>query len=130
MRLIGGEFVTHFNEYRTQLFSPSGRICADESILWWYGQGGHWINLGLLIYVAMDRKPDNGADIHNDAGRRPGIMMQLVIFKSASNEEDQEDDEDNLPHGTKVLKELVMPWANTDSIVCADSYFSSVPAAE
>ena len=23
-----------------------------------------------------------------------------------------------------------MPWANTDRIVCADSYFASVPAAE
>ena len=25
---------------------------------------------------------------------------------------------------------LVMPWANTDRIVCADTYFASVPAAE
>ena len=57
-------------------------------------------------------------------------MMQLRIVKSLKNEEDQQDDRDNLPHGTKVLKELVMPWANTDRIVCADSYFTSVPAAE
>ena len=51
-------------------------------------------------------------------------MMRLSIGKSESNEEqqkDDEDDEDNLPHGTKVLKELVMPWDNTDRIICADS---------
>ena len=48
-------------------------------------------------------------------------MMRLSILKSAKNEEEQQDYRDNLAHGTKVLKELVMPWANTDSIVCADS---------
>ena len=57
-------------------------------------------------------------------------MMRLRIVKSAKNEEEQQDDRDNLPHGTKFLKELVMPWANMDRIVCADSYFASVPAAE
>ena len=57
-------------------------------------------------------------------------MMRLRIFKSKHNEEEQKYDEDNIPHGTKVLKELVIPWANTDRIVCADSYFTSVPDAE
>ena len=47
-------------------------------------------------------------------------MMRLRIVKSARNEEEQEDDEDNLPHGKKMLKELVMPWDNTDWIVCED----------
>ena len=55
MRLIGGnffeDFVTHFNEYFKQLFYPSDLIYADESISWWYGQGGHWINLGVPMYV-------------------------------------------------------------------------------
>jgi Transposase IS4 len=32
-------------------------------------------------------------------------------------------------HGCNVLYELVRPWANTDSIVVADSYFASVQAA-
>ena len=104
MRLIGGEFVTPFNEYRTQIFSPSGLICADESILWWYGQGGHWINLGFSMYVEMDRKPENGEDIQNSACRRSGIMMRLRIVKSVNNEEEQQDDRGNIPHGTKVLK--------------------------
>ena len=47
-------------------------------------------------------------------------MMRLRIFKYVINEEEQEDDEDNRTHGTKVLKELVVPWANTDRIVCVD----------
>ena len=53
-------------------------------------------------------------------------MMRLNIVKYARNEAYQEDDEENLPHGTKFLKELVLPWDNTDRIVCEDSYFSSV----
>ena len=32
-------------------------------------------------------------------------------------------------HGCNVLYELVKPWANTDAVVVADSYFASVPAA-
>ena len=40
----------------------------------------------------------------------------------------REDDGDNL-HGCNVLAELVRPWANTDRVVCADSYFASVQAA-
>ena len=82
------------------------------------------------MYVAMDRKPENGAEIHNSACGRSGIMMRLRIFKSAKNEEEQQDDRKNIPHGTKVMKELVMLWANTDRIVCVDSYFVSVPAVE
>ena len=49
------DFVTHFNKYRINLFSPLDLICADESISWWYEQGGHLINLGLTMYVAMGR---------------------------------------------------------------------------
>ena len=54
-------------------------------------------------------------------------MMRLRIVKYAMDEAQKEDYEDNLPYGTKVLKELLMPWANTYSIICADSYFASVP---
>ena len=79
------DFVTHFNEYRTQLFSPLDLICADESISRWYGQGGHWINLGLPMYVEIDRKPENGAEIQNSACGQSGIMMRLRIVKSAKN---------------------------------------------
>ena len=57
------DLVTHFNEYRTQLFSPLDLICADESISRWYVKGDHWTNLGLPMYVAIDRKLENGEDI-------------------------------------------------------------------
>ena len=82
------------------------------------------------MYLAMYRKPENGAEIHNSACGWSGIMMRLSIFKSENNEEEQQDDEDNLPHSTKVLKWFVMPRDNTDRIVCANLYFASVPAAE
>ena len=82
------------------------------------------------MYVAIDRKMDNGVEIHNSACGRSGIMIRLGIVKSARHESEQEDDEYNLPHGTHVLKELAPPWANTDRMVCTDSYFASVPTAE
>ena len=82
------------------------------------------------MYVSMDRKPENRAEIQNSACRRSGNMMRLREINSAKNEEYQKDDEDNLPHGTKVLKKLLMPWSNTDRIVCTGSYFVSVPATE
>ena len=81
------DFVNNFNEYHTHLFSPSDIICADESISRWYGQGVHWINLGLTMYVAIDRNLENGSDIQNSACGRSGIIMRLRIMKSAKNEE-------------------------------------------
>ena len=38
-------------------------------------------------------------------------------------------DSNDYLHGCNVLYWLVKPWANTDSVVVADSYFASVPAA-
>ena len=56
------------------------------------------------MYVTMYRKPENGAEIQNSACGWSGIMMRLSIVKSENNEENQQDDEYNLPHGTKLLK--------------------------
>jgi hypothetical protein len=44
---------------------------------------------------------------------------------------DKEGDEEDeyLPHGAKIIKELVCPWWGNDWIVCADSYFASVVTA-
>jgi hypothetical protein len=39
--------------------SPSDVMCVGESTSKWYGTGGHWINEGLPMYVAIDRKPEN-----------------------------------------------------------------------
>ena len=86
------DFVTHFNQYHTNLFSPSDLMCDDESISRWYGQSGHWINLGFPMYVEMYRKPEKGAEIQNSACERSGIIIRLRILKSAKNEENQKDD--------------------------------------
>ena len=127
-RLVN-DLVKIFNEHRAQKFFPSDEICVDESMSWWYGQGSHWINHGLPMYVAIDRKPENGCEIQTAACGRSGVMIRLKIVKTA--EEDNAgvvtvDDGNN--HGTNVLKFLVEPWVRTDHCVCADSYFASVNA--
>ena len=71
--------------------------------------------------VAIDRNTENGVEIQHSACGRSWIRMRPRIMKSVKNEKYQQDERDNLPHGTKVPKEIVMPWANTDRIVCPDS---------
>ena len=56
------------------------------------------------MYVEMNRKPENGAEIRNYACRWSGIMLRLRTVKSANNEEEQQDDIEKLPHGKKFLK--------------------------
>ena len=80
--LIDG-FVEKFNEYRKHFFIPSHTICVDESISRWYGQGGFWINIGLQMYMAIDRKPENGGEIQNAAFGTSGVMLRLKLVKSA-----------------------------------------------
>jgi hypothetical protein len=124
--LVDG-FVENFNRYRETNFSPSDLICADESISRWYGQGGYWINHGLPQYIAIDRKPEFGCEIQNSCCGRSGIMLRLKLVKTMEEEHAHAQPGDGgLLHGTAVLKFLVLPWARTDRIVCADSYFASV----
>jgi Transposase IS4 len=80
------DFITRFNEHRRTHYSPTKVICVDESMSRWYGLGGHWINMGLPMYVAIDRKPDNGCEIQNCCDGLTGIMMQLKLVKSAVQE--------------------------------------------
>ena len=61
--MLVDDFVREFNEHRRRMCVPSEWICVDESISRWYGQGGSWINMGLPMYVAIDRKPENGCEI-------------------------------------------------------------------
>ena len=69
------DFVKNFNKHRAQNFPPSDEICVDESMSRWYGQGGHWINHGLPMYVAIDRKLENGCEIQNAACGCSGVMI-------------------------------------------------------
>ena len=77
------DFVEAFNDHRASAFQPSEMICVDESISRWYGKGGHWINHGLPMYIAMERKPDNGCEIQNSACDMSGIMLRLKLVKTA-----------------------------------------------
>jgi hypothetical protein len=72
----------------------------------------------------MERKPENGCEIHNFCDEKSGINLQLCVVKSCDT--DSEDIED-LNHGTKILLDLVKPWWNKmQHVICANSYFSSV----
>ena len=75
------------------------------------------------MYVAIDRKPENGCEIQNASCADSGVMIQLRKVKTKA-EEERVEVVDGINHGTKVLADLVKPWAHTSRIVCADSYFS------
>jgi len=83
------------------------------------------------MYVAIDRKPENRYEIQNVACGRSGIMMCLKIVTTAADQAANiSATERGLLHGTAVLQQLVAPWKGSGRIVCADSYFASVEAAE
>jgi hypothetical protein len=110
------DFVSFFNDHRQQQVYPSDRICVDESISRWYGMGGDWINVGLPVYVAMDRKLENGAEIQNACCAESGVMLQLRIRKSKAY--DSLDLDPLLGHGTAVLRELVSSLGRDRSYRC------------
>lgn len=129
--LLVDEFVDSFNEHHAALFIPSDLICVDELISRWYRQGGDWINHGLPMYVAIDRKPKNGCKIQNSACGKSGVMLCLKLVKTAKEEATTRTEEhEDLLHGTVILKTLIELWNYTDRLVCADSYFASVMAAQ
>jgi Transposase IS4 len=128
--LIDG-FIKAFNDNRASHMIVSDRlVCVDESFSRWYGMGGSYINIGLPCYISMDRKPEDGCEIWSCCDGRSGIMLQIMVVKSAEEKELQEKEDDiDLNHGTKVLMDLVKPWKNGNRIVCANSYFASVQCA-
>ena len=80
--LLVQDFIDNFNDHRSSLFLPGWLVCVDESISRWYGLGGHWINMGLPMYVSIDRKPEDGLEIQNACCARSGIMYQLKLVKT------------------------------------------------
>ena len=91
-------------------------ICANESISKWYGLGGYWINIGLPMYVAIDRKPENDCEIQKSACGKSGVMLRLKIVNHIESEDQQiADGPDKLLH---------------DRGVWADLYFASVTTAQ
>ena len=84
--MLVNDFVKNFNDYRERTFSPSDMICVDESISRWYGLGGHWINLGLPMYVAIDRKPKKDCKIQDSCEGRARIMLRLKLVMHKEDE--------------------------------------------
>ena len=80
--LLVDDMVEIFNSHREDSFIPSEWICVDESISQWYGLGGGWIHIGLPMYIAIDRKPENGCEIQNSACSESGVMLRLLLVKS------------------------------------------------
>ena len=122
------DHVDNFNDHRARNFVPIHRICVDESISRWYGQGGSWINHDLPHYVDIDRKPESGAEIQNAACGTSGVMIHLKLVKGQLIGGEEDENEEGVPHGGQVMLELVEPWYHTDRIVCGDSFFASVRA--
>ena len=69
--------------------------------------------------------------IQDAACGQSNIMICLKLVKTSMEDAANSicKDHKEMLQGTKVLLNLVEPWANTNTIVCADSYFASVGAA-
>lgn len=125
------DFITAINLHREEHVTPGENLCVDESILKWYGLEGHWIEVGLPMYMAIDRKPENGCKIQNAACGRSGMMLRLHLVTTAADQRSSlSAAEADLLHGSVVLNRLSGAWAGSNRIVCVESYFASVQAAE
>lgn len=84
------------------------------------------------MYVAMDRKPEDGCEIQSFACGVSGVMCRLKIVKSTEEEDRLHGQypmpwyKDELHHGAQVLLDLIQPWLGTNRVVAGDSYFASV----
>jgi hypothetical protein len=123
-------FVNAINSHWKERFDPSEMIWVDESISRWYGLGGSWIDVDLPHYVTIDRKPENCFELQNSACGQSGVMLCLKLVVAAEDDAAPITEDADMLNGTRVLAELVSPWAGPGRVVCADSYFSSVQAAE
>ena len=149
------DFIHAFNQHRASNFNPCGTLCVDESIIRWYGLGGHWISVGLPHYVCIDRKPEDGCEIQDICCAETGILCRLKIVKTSTeksrineananansapasptrngngNHNDAESTKINdQAAGTQSVLELTEPWHATNRIIVGDSAFSSVNTA-
>ena len=89
------------------------------------------------MYIAMDRKPEDGCEIQDSCDGETGIMLQLKLVKTKTEEdrivdEKEGDSDTKIAKGTKVVLELVEPWTNIGQprIVLGDSAFASLPTCD
>jgi hypothetical protein len=76
--------------------------------------GCEWINDGLPFYLEFYCKPDNGCEIQNSDDGRSGVMLQLKLSATATDEHSRAAAQDMATntsisdvtdsHGTLVLK--------------------------
>ena len=78
---MADDFVKAINKHREMYVTPYDLLFIDEIMSRWYGLGGEWIDVGLPIYRAIDRKPENGCEVKTSACVRSGIMLRLEIIK-------------------------------------------------
>ena len=61
-------------------------------------------------------------------------MLRLKLVNGDNNDEHERDGEQDgatrMLYGTQVLLYLLLPWYNTESVVCADSNVASLGAAQ
>jgi hypothetical protein len=86
--MLINDSVANINKYRQRTFVPGGHLeaDADETVVRWYGKGGAFVDAGLPMYLALERKPDNGVEIQNLADVASVIMLHLKVVKSANEE--------------------------------------------
>lgn len=103
------DFVFNFNLHRASMFIPGDSICVSESISRWYGLGGEWINIGLPMYIAIERKLENGCKIQDAACGRSKTMVRLKLVKTSTEVAAGSiaEDGEGHSHGTKVLLSLI-----------------------
>ena len=134
--MLVNNHVANINEYLARTFVPGDHLEADEMVIQWYGIGGAFVDDGLPMNLALERKPYNGGKIQNLADVASGIMLRLKIVKSTAKEKavsaataDNDITADEGGKGTQVLLELTEPWHHIDRLVTGDAYFASVEAA-
>ena len=97
----------------------------------WYGLGGSWISDGLPHYIALDRKPDAGCEIHDTCCSESGLICQIELVKEPQSDEFATTDAPKKPpitnmSGINVAFCLTKLWHHTRRIVVGNLAFSSV----
>ena len=110
--MLINNFDANINKYRQRTFVPGGHLVADETVIRWYGKGGAFVDAGLPMYLALERKPDNGGEIQNHADVASGIMIHLKVVKKAN--------EEKAIAASAAADDIAAAAANNDNIAAAD----------
>jgi hypothetical protein len=57
--MLINNFIANYNKYRKRMFVPGNHFEANKMVIRWYGIGGAYVDPGLLMYLPLERKPDN-----------------------------------------------------------------------